>query len=93
MAMILKYACTYVHTHLDEGIFSYAHLAVMCNSLLCARFLLVDRNIMSKTYCMGGLKCRALPLYTIKLTKGRIIFVLPRMWLGPFKYCPGTLVP
>ena len=32
-----------------------------------------------KAYCMGGSKCRALPLYAVKLTKSRAIFILPRM--------------
>ena len=41
-----------------------------------------------KAYCVGGSKCRALPLYTIKLTKTRALFILPRMWLGQWEYCP-----
>ena len=44
-----------------------------------------------KAYCVGGSKCCALLLYTVKLTKTRAILILPRMWLGQYEYCPATL--
>ena len=40
-----------------------------------------------KAYCVGGSKCRALPLYAVKLTKVRAILISPRMWLGQYEYC------
>ena len=46
-----------------------------------------------KAYCVGGSKCRALPLYAVKLTKARAILISPRMWLGQYEYCPAALAP
>ena len=49
--------------------------------------------LLIKAYCVGGSKCRALPLCAVKLTKPRAILILPRMWLGQYKYCPAALAP
>ena len=38
------------------------------------------------TYCVGGSKCNALPLYTVKQTKARAILISPRMWLGQYDF-------
>ena len=43
-----------------------------------------------KAYCLGGSKCHALPLYEVKLTKVRAIFILPRMWLGQYSHIALT---
>ena len=44
-----------------------------------------------KAYCVGGSKCHALPLYTVKLTRTRTLVISPRMWLGQYEYYQAAI--
>ena len=77
------------HYHLAMAglhIHNSVHIILICT--------LIDYMIaIFKAYCMGGSKCHALPLYAVKLTKVRAIFISPRMWLGQYDYCVAALAP
>ena len=77
-----------------------AHIRCL-NSILCNSYTMVtgiavfwgQSNTTHLYYDVNLTLESCLPQYTVKLTKTRAIFILPRMCLGQYKYCLATLVP
>ena len=85
--------CKRIWWFLVDIVLTLMWLRSKCNSDNQCEVNMTHQFLQFKAYCVGRSKCRALPLYTVKLIKTRAILILPRMWLGQYEYCLAALAP